>query len=268
MSILPDDVLAEIPGWEGASYTRLRGGYTNKTWRVVHGERAAVLKIDDARRKRPFNTRADEAIVQTTAAEAGLAAKVILAKDGMYLTEYVEGTVWDCYTMGTNAELELLAAVLKRVHSLPLTGRTFDTAFAAKRYADEIRDLHPGIIARCSDIVTSKRGPLNLCCCHNDLVAENMISTPDLILLDWEYACDNDLFYDLATVVEYHDLNDLQVEFFLDAYFDGDGQRWRDSLEEYRRVYLALLLLWTASRPKSDDEDVAEIVGRFVTSCF
>ena len=268
MSISPDDILAEIPGWENASFTRLSGGYTNRTWHVVHGERAAVLKIDDARRKQPFNTRSAEAIVQTSAAKAGLAAKVILAKDGMYLTEYAEGTVWEWDSFATNPNLELLAAALKRVHSLPRTGRTFDTAFAAKRYANEIRDLHPGIIARCSDIVTSMRKPQNLCCCHNDLVAENMITTPDLMFLDWEYACDNDPFYDLATVVEYHELKDSQTEFFLDAYFDGDGQRWRESLEEYRKLYLALLLLWTASRPKSDEEDVAEVVGRFVTSCF
>ena len=201
------------------------------------------------------------------AVEAGLAAKVILAKDGMYLTEYVEGTVWDCYTMGTNADLELLAAVLKRVHSLPLTGRTFDTAFAAKRYADEIRDLHPGIIARCSDIVTSMRRPLNLCCCHNDLVAENLISTPELKFLDWEYACDNDPFFDLATVVEHHELNESQVVLFLNAYFHGDGERWRENIEKNRKLYLALVLLWMASLPDSDADEIKSVAERFATSC-
>jgi len=268
MTLSPDVILAGIPGWESARHTKLRGGLTNMTWHVAHGERAAVLKIDEDRREEPFNTRPAEAAVQTLAAKAGLAPKVLFARDGVYLTEYVEGTVWKRGCFATKANIELLAAALKRVHSLPLTGRSFDAMSAAKRYAERIRHLDSDIISSGIDIIARMRRPHNLCCCHNDLVAENLISTPNLMFLDWEYACDNDPFFDLATVVEHHELNDSQVVLFLDGYFDGGGRRWRESLEKSRKLYLALLLLWMASRPDSDADDVKSIEERFVTSCF
>ena len=95
MTALPGDVLANIPGWEDATCTELTGGMTNKAWRVVQGERTGVLKIDKGPRELPFNTRGDEANVQKAAAKAGLAPNVILANDGLYLTEFLEGTVWE-----------------------------------------------------------------------------------------------------------------------------------------------------------------------------
>ena len=73
MTRAPEAVLAGIPGWENAGIRDLDGGLTNRTWLVeAHGERA-VLKIDDVPRTLPFNTRRDEARIQTIAAEAGLA---------------------------------------------------------------------------------------------------------------------------------------------------------------------------------------------------
>lgn len=267
MSMSPDDVLAGIPGWKGAHCTKLRGGLTNVTWHVVHGGRSGVLKIDEDEREQPLNTRSMEAMIQTTAAEAGLAPKVILAREGMYFAEYLEGTVWKPGYFDTNTNLEELAGALERVHALPLTGRSFDAVFAAKRYTEDIGDLDADTVSRCNEIIESMRKPLNLCCCHNDLVAENLISTPQLMFLDWEYACDNDPLFDLATVVEHHELNESQVALFLDAYFHGDGRRWREYLEEYRKLYLALVLLWMASLPHSDADEVERVAERFATSC-
>ena len=54
------------------------------------------------------------------------------------------------------------------------------------------------------------------------LVAGNIIATPAIRFLDWEYACDNDQFFDLATVVAHHDLSDDRADFLLNAYFDGN----------------------------------------------
>jgi len=267
MSISPDDVLAGIPGWKGARYTKLRGGLTNVTWHVVHGDRSGVLKIDEDGREEPLNTRSIEAMIQTTAAKAGLAPKVILAREGMYFAEYVEGTVWKRSYFDTDANLEELASALKRLHSMPLTGRSFDAISAARRYTEEIKDLDADTISRCTEVIERMRRPMNLCCCHNDLVAENLISTPELMFLDWEYACDNDPLFDLATVVEHHELNESQVVLFLDAYFHGDGQRWRENLEKNRKLYLALVLLWMAALPASDADEVKSVAERFATSC-
>ena len=268
MTAAPSEVLAGIPGWEGASCTELTGGLTNNTWRVVQGERAGVLKIDNGARGLPFNTRCDEAHVQNAAAKAGIAPNVLLANDELYFTEFVEGTVWERTCLEKEGNLEQLATALKRVHSLPLTGRSFDATIAAKRYVARITVLDPEAIERCTAIIFNMRLPQNLCCCHNDLVAENIITTPALMFLDWEYACDNDPFFDLATIVEHHELSESQAAYFLDAYFDGDGSRWRKNLEKHRMLYLALLCLWMASQADVDGAELETVVERLATSCF
>jgi thiamine kinase-like enzyme len=96
-------------------------------------------------------------------------------------------------------------------------------------------------------VVESAPGPMNLCCCHNDLVAENIIATPDIRFLDWEYACDNDPLFDLAVIVAHHGLSDGQARVLLDAYFDGNGDAWRRQLGVQVRLYNALNWLWSVA---------------------
>ena len=262
----PAMVIAGLPGWEDAEFSELTGGLTNQTWRVTAGNKKGVLKIDEGERQSPFNPRREEARIQTNAAMAGLAPKVLFADRSVYFTEYVEGDVWNRDDLNETSNLERIAATLRRVHTLQLTGRSFDATVAAQRYVEKITHQDPALVRRCTDIVTSMRQPQNLCCCHNDLVAENLISTPQLMFLDWEYACDNDPFFDLATIVEHHELSATQVTTFLDAYFDGDGRRWEAQLEKQRQLYLALLFLWMGARPDSDPEELQRIAARLFTS--
>lgn len=266
VTLTPEQVLANIPAWEGASYTELSGGLTNRTWRVTAGDKAGVLKIDDGPREAPFNTRCAEANTQNIAARAGLAPHIILADDGFYFTEFVDGVVWQRSCLEDDSNLELIATTLRHLHALPLTGRSFDAGVAAKRYVERVTGLDADVVRKCTEIIARMRLPQNLCCCHNDLVAENLITTPDLKFLDWEYACDNDPFFDLATVVEHHELSDAQVTKLLDAYLDGDGQRWRAHLEKQRKLYLALLCLWMGSRADSDTVELQKVATRLITS--
>ncbi len=266
VTLSPEALLAEVPGWEGAAIIELSGGLTNRTWRVTAGGMSGVLKIDDSPREAPFNTRCAEANTQNVAARAGLAPKIILAGDGHYFTEYVEGVVWTRSCLDEEGNLELVANTLKRLHALPLTGRSFDAGVAAKRYVERTAGLDADVVHKCTEIIDRMRLPQNLCCCHNDLVAENLITTPELMFLDWEYACDNDPFFDLATVVEHHELSDAQVTRLLDAYLGGDGQRWREHLEKQRKLYLALLCLWMGSRPDSEPAELQKVATRLTTS--
>ena len=248
MSCSPSSIIAGIPGWEQASVRELTGGLSNHTWLLEAEGRKAVLKIDGSPRSAPFNTREAEASIQTRAAEHGLATRVLHVTDTVYMTEYLEGDVWTRKDFDDDAKLAGLAEVLRKLHVLPLTGRTFDARQAAQQYASEIADADPGLVSENLRIIEEMPGPRELACCHNDLVAENIISTPEVRLLDWEYACDNDPLFDLATITAHHDLSADRRDFLLDAYFDGDGDRWEQRLTEFERAYRALLWLWNAAR--------------------
>jgi thiamine kinase-like enzyme len=265
-STVPDSTLQRLPGWAGATCELLHGGLSNQTWLLEKDGRCAVLKIDDEPREPPLNTREQEAIIQTAAADVGLASGVLFAADGLYLTDYAKGDVWSAASVADDDNLELLADVLRRVHTLPCTGREFGALPAAKRYADAI-DVDDALVALCIGLIEAVGSPRRCRLCHNDLVAENILATPAIRLLDWEYACDNEPLFDLATVVEHHELDERQAAHLLDAYFDGDGERHLGALREQRRLYCALLWLWLAARPETTEQDLQHAAGRLTTSC-
>lgn len=241
-------VLSKIPGWNGAAISELKGGLTNPCWLVDRGDRRGVLKIDTVPRGEPFSTREAEAQIQSRAYAAGLANPVLYVSDTILMTEYIDGVIWSERCLADDENLERLAAAMKRLHSLPLTGRTFDAIGAARNYAQRIVNGDADRTRDCLAKIEAMPLPHNLCCCHNDLVAANIIYTPDVCFLDWEYACDNDPFFDLATVVAHHRLSPERADYLLDAYFDGDGARWRKQLDRQAEFYAALLWLWEASR--------------------
>ena len=248
MIATPDTVLSGLPDWADASFERLECGQTLNSWIIDAGDRKAVLKIDDAPRDAPFNTRQAEAQIQTTAAKQGLANRVLHVTDTVLITEYVDGVIWSLDCLEDSANVEQLAIALRRLHSLPLTGRTFDAAGAAREYASRIANRDEDKVRDCLRKIEAGSLPPNLCCCHNDLVVANILNTPATRFLDWEYACDNDPFFDLATIVAHHGLTEAQCNTLLDAYFDGNGARWHEQLARQSDVYAALLYLWEKSR--------------------
>lgn len=242
-------LLESIPGWEGASFEELGGGLTNRSYLLERNGRRAVLKVDEHPRGEPFNSRVEEATVQSAAAARGIAAPVLYASDTLYLTEFVEGSVWSSADLEQDARLDALAAALRELHALPLTGRTFNAPAAARMYRSRIGASSAEEADRCLSIVESAPTSEALRCCHNDLVAENIVSARGVAFLDFEYACDNDPLFDLAVVIEHHALSDAAEERLLSAYFGADTAGRREELAAQRRVYAALSWLWDKSRP-------------------
>jgi len=254
-----ENALMQVPGWQGATLREMHGGLTNRTWLVEKDGNRAVLKIDEDVRGAPHGSRVDEAAVQTRAAATGLAGDVLYADNITLMTEYVEGVVLKSETLEEGDTIEHVAIALRRLHALPLSGRTFNAAIAAEHYAALIEKRHAKLLTHCMRLIESAQQPVDFCCCHNDLVAENMIATPDITFLDWEYACDNNPLFDLATVIEHHQLADAVAQRMLEAYFDGDVEPWRCRLAEQQILYRALYWLWLAARPGTRADELERL---------
>ena len=252
--LTPDSVLSTIPGWEGARWQPIKGCLTNRPFLVEADGRRAVLKFDNGPRDMQFNSRHEEARIQAMAHSAGLAGAVLYVSDTVLMTEYVDGVVWSLDCLEDEANLDSLARALRKLHSMPLTGRTFDIRGAARQYARSAGNADAARVRQCLEKIDAGPRPHNICCCHNDLVIANIINTPETRFLDWEYACDNDPFFDLATIVAHHKLTEAQSDYFLDAYFDGDGRRWREQLARQAGVYDALLWLWSTAWTQGEME--------------
>ena len=239
--------LDAVPAWSGADVSKLDGGHSDAAWLIERDGIRAVLKLDEAPRSAPFNTRLVEASIQARAFDSGIGSRVLHADEQMLLSEYVEGAPWGTQENDDADELHALAMALRQVHALPLTGRQFDALTAAKQYLKGIGDADEEIAERCLRTIRETPMPVRPSCCHNDLVPANILVGNGIRLIDWEYACDNDPLFDLATVVVELNLNSADVSRMLDVYFDGDGARWLPDLARQQRLYEALTWLWRES---------------------
>lgn len=252
--------IARIPGVEPAKarYRALGQGFSNRSWLVEAGARKLVLRLDTPHAAALGLDRRTELAVLREAGKAGLAPEIVFAEleAGLLVYEYLPGRSWTAGDLDRAGKLEALAALLGHVHALPRSGVAFDAVGAAERY---VRILHGGELAgfarRCRDIVAGSPPPEERACCHNDVVAGNVLETPDLRLIDWEYACDNEPLFDLACCIAYHDLDDGQGDVLLSAYAGAHMPEAGQRLSIQLRLFDALQWLWLAVRETSMPSD-------------
>ncbi|MEQ9563941.1 MAG: choline/ethanolamine kinase family protein [Woeseiaceae bacterium] len=250
----PQDALALVPFIDAGevSVIELKGGLTNRAYQVGSGKDQFVLRLD-AEHTRYFNLdRVSEIAILRSAASAGIAPELVYSdtERGILLCRYLPGKVWSTGHLQDPGNFAALCDLLRRVHTLPLSGIRFDAAAVAKRYVGNLENrqgLH-AFAMRCADVIASVPPSDVVAVCHNDVVAQNVISTPGLRLLDWEYACDNDPLFDLASLVGYHNLDEHRAQALLDANAGGADAALRERLAGQVRVYDAIQWLWLANR--------------------
>ncbi len=253
-TISPSEALSRIPGWDGnaVACTELKGGLTNRIHLVEREGQKCILRLD-AEHTDVFDLdRCRELSVLEQAANKGLAPEVIFSDvdSGILLSAFIPGRTWEASDLDDNANLEALSALLHEVHTLPTCGSAFDSSRVARRYVENLSS-HCGLHAfgvKCQEIVGSIDRAGMLYCCHNDLVVENVISSSRLMLLDWEYACDNDPLFDLASLIGYHNLTEKTAQELLSAYAGGTDPALAERLEGQIRLYDAIQWLWLANR--------------------
>lgn len=234
------------------TYREIQAGLTNRNYLIeVHG-RPHVLRVDTRHAATLGLDRELEYRIQRRAAAAGLAPAIVAAEpaQGWMVYEYLPGRALEPEDLADAATLEAIAALLRAVHALPRSGRTLPVTGAAQRYAAVVapaRHLH-ACARRCEEIVADTPAPVEIRCCHNDVVAGNLVSNGALRLIDWEYACDNEPLFDLASLACYHDLDERTVATLLEAYAGGQGAAMRGRFERQRRLFDALQWLWLAAQ--------------------
>ena len=250
----PRDVLARLPGWSGVDVVveGQLGGLTNRTYKVSRRGEPFVLRLD-ADHTQAFSLDRDrELAILQAASGAALAPEVVYADSdrGIVIRRFVEGRVWSGEDLRERPAIESIAALLRRVHRLPTSGRQFDAHAIAGRYLERLEGEHElhATGQRCVRLIDESHTSARFVTCHNDVVAENIISGKTLILIDWEYACDNDPRFDLASLIRYHDMDEAGAERLLDAYAGGVTPELRERLNVQMRTYDVLQWLWFAVR--------------------
>jgi thiamine kinase-like enzyme len=209
----PDSALATIPGFSNAIIgLELANGPTNQTVLLEHFEAKYVLRVDKPLAKDlGLDRHAEEAICRMVAA-AGFAPELVYMDHsrGVSLRRFVAGTNWLESDLRNAGWLKRLAALLRKLHALPAVESVFNPAAAVSAYAEKIgsseaKELESealSLLEACRAVQTET------CLCHNDLLNYNILESDSVMLIDWEYAGMGDPWFDLAIVVQHHDLGD------------------------------------------------------------
>ncbi|MDX1405109.1 MAG: choline/ethanolamine kinase family protein [Woeseiaceae bacterium] len=248
-----EQALERVPGWDpaAANIEKLSGGLTNRVFLVRSNDIAGVLRLssDDGA---PGVDHSRELQILQSAAAAGLAPAIIYSDPdaGVLVTEHLAGRVWQAADLDETQNLEQLARLLRRVHALPKANRHMNPVELAVKYAQSLASRHglQAFATDCVAVIRKNNAQASSTCCHNDVVASNVIEGGALWLIDWEYACDNDPLFDLASLIGYHDLADKQQQILLDAYAGGADNALKERLAEQVRLFDALQWLWLATR--------------------
>ena len=252
--ITPLDALARVPGWEPAraEVTELKGGLTNRTYRVVYDGRHYALRLDveDADVLRVDRTY--EATIMQAAHMADLGPELVHVdrQAGIMVTGFLPGRPWEDSDLESPGQLERLAESIRRIHDLPLCGQRVNLLEDALGYAAflERRRGPQAFATHCVEVIRGMPVSDRVVCCHNDLIAGNVIDDGRLKLIDWEYARDNDPMFDLAVTIGFHDLDRSRRDILLNAYSGSSAAEFKEQLAEQIRAYDATQWLWFAAR--------------------
>lgn len=223
-------VLGLIPGYdEGtAQVVPLRGGITNRNYKINLHDVTHVLKLDGKRTQELGIDRDREHACALVAASLGVGPEVVcyLPDYRSLVTRFIEGEPVSRAAAGLPRMLQRIAASIRRIHDGPDFPGKFSPFQTVRRYHLLCRRrrvrLPPDAKAALELMkgIEKSLGRAWACRpCHNDLLASNFIDDGKVIrILDWEYAAMGDPFFDLGNFAVNQRLNERQCALLLAAY--------------------------------------------------
>ena len=211
MNTAVEDAIRSFPGWAEAelSIRVLDGGMTNRNFVVgvdgqefvvrIPGERTDLLGID----------RLHEAEVARRAGLLGIGPEVLgeLPGVGTQVIRYVAGRhlSGDAFT----SRLDEVITAMRTLHESGPVGADFMIHRVVERHAQDAFNEGGTVPAAYDRLhMQSQRieasmatHPIPMVACHNDLLPGNVLFEEDRVwLIDYEYAGNNDPFFDLANL--------------------------------------------------------------------
>jgi thiamine kinase-like enzyme len=232
----------------------LNRGLNHSVYKVTTAKGVFIARLHPTR-----PTNQTEIALQKTIAKLGYTPKILEYNQQMAIIEYIDGLHTSAHQW-PEAELKQFALHLAVIHQLKpaVALPTLDLIQHITQYRNllVLNDVEQKC---CADVIerleqlSPNEQALGLC--HNDLNPQNIISSQGKqYLVDWEFACMGDVFFDLAGFIVEHQLDDAKTAAFLEAYFiqhqfgaaQDDKTRFEmgEKLELMKMAYRLICRLW------------------------
>lgn len=204
-------------------------GYSNQNYTFQNDNTTYVLRkfiLQDRDRELEYK-------IQSLAYEKNIAAKplVLDLDNGLMICEFLKGE--HKQTLSKD-ELKEIVKVLKKLHTVKIDSKTIALENLFSIQNEEVKEA----------FVALEKYPKELVLCHGDLNPKNILFSNDgSKLIDWEFAGNNDLYFDLAAISVEFKLSVVDEDYLLASYFLIDGWK-KEKLEAYKTIYTALCKQW------------------------
>jgi thiamine kinase-like enzyme len=239
---------------KGCQVEPLPGGLTNKNYKVstpsgTYVLRHSTLSSDD---ELAVDRRAEyENSVRAAAAGVGAPVVEFLPSDGVLVIGFLEGETLSDEHLQRPGMMPRLAEACRRLHAGPAFVNRFDMFELQHAYLERVQRRgfrlppryldHAGAVDRIRSALAVR--PVALRPCHNDLLAANFIDDGHMVwIIDYEYAGNNDPYFELGNIWSECHLTSEQLEELVQAY---DGSASRSHLARARLWGLMSQYGWT-----------------------
>jgi len=249
--------------------TRLQGGFSNHAWRVEGPGGPWFARLGAVEAPALGVDRASECALLAAVGTAGLAPAVLACEPaaGLLVTRYIEAPPWRADEVAHDRNLGRMAAVLRRLHELPVPD-----AVASMNWSAQARRLGAGLTEAPDDAEIHGRAADVLAClearaftptlCHHDLHHLNVLDDGErLWLVDWEYGGRGDPLLDIAGLVSMNGLGPSATGTFIEAY-GRLAPADRDSLDAARWAFDYVQWLWYRLRSGPGEGEAGERARR------
>ncbi len=175
-------------------------------------------------------------------------------ENGLLITRLIEGQSLTQSSIRKPVHLEQLAQAMHLIHHIEPKIEAIEFKYFIQNYEKELKGMqHSKLI----DQGLSLFGELdqnneNKCLCHNDLNYTNIIISDGIKIIDWEYASLNNPYFDLATVINFHDLSVSEMELFLSHYGQGLNSIDLQLLKSWQQMLQYINIFWLMILQKYD----------------
>jgi len=192
------------------------------------------------------NRREYEFFVQKKAYLKDIAAKPYLLDkvNSLMICDFVKGKHKNKLKKD---DLNNLVDTIKKLHKIKTTQKTYSLKNDFKYYKKILKDKKSKKILKESfkELKKIKKYKFNAVTSHHDINVNNVLFHKNsLKLIDWEFACVNDKFFDLANICFEFKLNEKQEKQVLKRYFKKIRKKDMKKLASYKIIYENLWILW------------------------
>lgn len=234
-------------------------GLTNRNYRVITENHDVIVRIPYANNQQIVHREHEgKAMRLVEASGINLPTRYFDEKTGLKITDTVDDLLTFTEYQGED-KIERTAALMRKLHGIQqCIGENFDPIQRYKMYRRQVKK--PMISDEKAMLIlngiTQHKRPFTLC--HNDWVPGNICFTDKHdYLIDYEYAGDNDPFFDVMSFVTENDLTKDEIDHFIHAYFGREpSDEEKQDLFNYQQFHNLLWCTWACMMFEARQDDI------------